>query len=58
MTKLLWIIVIGYLVTSFLLVMININSPLPELMAENFSFVLFGALIIQFIIYLKDIVKS
>ena len=50
-TKILWIIVIGYLAIAFLLAMINIDSPLPELMAESFGIVLFGALALQFIIY-------
>lgn len=50
-TKILWLIVVGYLIIIFLLVMINIDSALPELMAENFGIVLFGALALQFIIY-------
>lgn len=50
-TKILWIVVIGYIAIAFLLAMINVNSALPELMAENFGVVFFGALALQFIIY-------
>ncbi len=50
-TKILWVIVIGFLAIMFLLAMINIDSPLPELMAESFGIVFFGALALQFIIY-------
>ena len=50
-TKILWIAVIAYVAIAFLLAMINVNSPLPELMAESFGVVFFGALALQFIIY-------
>ncbi len=50
-TKILWVIVIGYLAIAFLLAIVNIDSPLPELMAESFGIVFFGALALQFIIY-------
>jgi len=50
-TKILWIIVIGYLAIMFLLAIINRDSLLPELMAESFGTILFGALALQFIIY-------
>ncbi len=50
-TKILWIAVIAYVAIAFLLAIANVNSPLPELMAESFGVVFFGALALQFIIY-------
>lgn len=51
-TKVLWIAVLGYICFAFLLITINVDSALPELMAEGFGAVFFGALAIQFVIYI------
>jgi len=50
-TKILWSIVLGYIAIIVILIIMNIDSPLPELMAESFGMVFFGALVLQFIIY-------
>jgi len=52
-TKIIWSIVLGYLAITFLLGFITQGtSPLPFLMAENFAYIVVGALILQFIIYI------
>lgn len=45
---------IGYLAIAFLLAKVNIDTPLPELMAEEFGTVFFSALIIQVIIFIVN----
>ncbi|MDA7817240.1 hypothetical protein N9A28_03520 [Sulfurimonas sp.] len=53
-TKVLWILIIGYIIIMFLLSAINVDSPLPELMAENFGLLFFVGLGLQFIIYIVN----
>ena len=50
-TKILWTGVLSYVAVMLFMVMINVDSPLPELMAEMIGVVLFGALALQFIIF-------
>jgi len=49
-TKVLWSFVLFYLAIMILLA-ITVRGVLPLLMAENLGYIIFGALILQFIIF-------